>query len=116
MLVVCGVLIFVLPRRYVFIPLLVASILIPSEQKLVIGGLHFTLSRILLLLGWTRLLLVCLKAGRSGIRWTAIDSVFVAYCLSNAVMYSLLWGESGAVIDRLGFLYNTLGIYFFIRY
>jgi len=116
MLVVCGVLIFALPRRYVFVPLLVAAILIPGQQKVMIGGLHFTLPRILLLLGWMRLLLVRIQAGRSGIRWTTLDSVFVAYCLSNAIMYSLLWGESGAVINRLGFLYNALGIYFFIRY
>lgn len=114
-LAACGVLIFALPRRYVFIPLLIASILIPSEQKVMISGLHFTLSRILLLLGWIRLLLVRLKGGRN-LRWTALDSVLVAYCLADAIMYSLLWGESGAVINRLGFLYNSLGIYFFMRY
>ena len=115
-LALCGLLILVLPRRYVFVPMLVASLMIPLEQKVMISGLHFTLSRILLLFGWARLLSIWLMEGHSRLRWATLDSVFVAYCLSNAVMYSLLWGESGAVINRLGFLYNALGMYFFMRY
>jgi hypothetical protein len=114
-LLVAALLILALPRRYAFIPLLVSSLFIPLGQQAVLGGLHFTVARILLSVGCIRLLLVKAKEGRAGMRWTALDKVFIAYCLSSSVMFFLLWGEIGALVNRLGFLYNAFGLYFFAR-
>jgi len=115
-LLVAVVLLFGLRRRYAFIPLLVASLFIPLSQEVMVAGLHLTISRILLLFAWIRLLKTRHEEGRSGMRWTRLDTVFLAYCLVNAVAYFILWGEFGALVNRLGFLYNALGIYFFMRF
>ena len=49
--------------------------------------------------------------------WTRLDVVFLLYCFSNVITYVLLWaGDSGAIINRLGFLYNSCTMYFFVRF
>lgn len=115
---VCIVLLICLPRRFAFVPLLVGSILIPLEQQLVLGGIHLTMSRLLILSGWARLLFTRLQNQPAGsATWTPIDTTFLLYGISNATMYVLLWGgDAGAMINRAGFLFNAFGTYFFMRY
>jgi len=114
-LIAACILISVLPRRYAYVPVLLAALLVPVQEGVILGGLHFTLSRILLFFGWLRLLAVRVREGSSGMRWTSVDKIFIAYCLANAVMFFLLWGEMDALVNRFGFLLNALGMYFFMR-
>jgi len=116
LLLVAIVLLLVLPRRYVFIPLLVASLFLPATQQIMLGSLHLTVPRILLLFGFVRLAQIVKAHGRMGFRWNQLDTVFLAYCLVNTIAYWLLWADAGALVNRLGFLYNSLGIYFFMRF
>jgi hypothetical protein len=118
LVIACCVLLLCLPRRFVLVPMLVGSILIPLDQQVVLGGIHLTMSRLLILTGWVRLGQCRMQsASASSSRWTAIDTVFLLYGLSNAVMYVLLWGgDTGAIINRAGFLFNAFGTYFFMRY
>jgi hypothetical protein len=76
------------------------------------------MSRLVLVLAWIRLLLVKSQTGHSFVnRWTSFDTVFVAYSICNVVTFVLLWGgESGAIINRLGFLFNAWGMYFLLRF
>ena len=113
-LAVLGVLL--LPRRYAFIPLLVASLLIPLNQKVMILGLHFTFVRILLLFGWLRLLISRLLAGKSGMGWTSVDTAVVSFYLVSALAFFALWGDWGALVYQAGVLYSAFGVYFFLRY
>jgi len=118
LVIACCVLLLCLPRRYVFVPMLVGSILIPLDQQVIWGGIHLTMSRVLILTGWIRLGQRRMQtASASNSRWNAIDTIFLLYGLSNAVMYVLLWGgDTGAIINRAGFLFNAFGTYFFMRY
>lgn len=118
LVIASSVLLLSLPRRFVFVPMLVGSILIPLDQQVVLGGIHLTMSRLLILTGWVRLGQCRMQsASASNSRWTAIDTVFLLYGLSNAMMYVLLWGgDAGAIINRAGFLFNAFGTYFFMRY
>ncbi len=115
-LIIAIILVFALKRKYIFIPVLIASLLIPLEQQLMLGSLHFTLARIMLPFAWFRMLIIRVRQGRSGFRWNSLDTVFTSYVVSNAVLYSIRWGEVGAVVNRLGFAYDALGIYFLIRF
>jgi hypothetical protein len=115
---IVGILLFVLPKRYAYLPLIGASVLISLDEQLIIGGIHLTMSRLVLVFAWIRLLIVKNRTGRSFInRWTSFDTVFVAYSICNVVTFILLWGaESGAIINRLGFLFNAWGMYFLLRF
>src|SRR2546426_11289632 len=55
-MVVAAILILSRPRRYVIAPLLGAAFLIPMDQILMIGPVHFQMLRVLILLGWVKLL------------------------------------------------------------
>ena len=52
---IAGILICCLPRDKVIIPFLAACILIPNDQVLLLGGLHFPMQRILILFGLVRI-------------------------------------------------------------
>ena len=116
-LVLAVLLLWILPRRYAFIPLLVAAVFIPAQQVVIVAGLHLTLTRTLIGCAWMRLLWMrFVQRGPAMPRWQTLDSLMVAYYVAGCVTFPLLWGESGALVNRLGLLYNALGIYFFMRY
>lgn len=110
--------IFVVPRRYVIVALLTAIFLIPIDQVLVIGPFHFQMMRILILIGWIRLFTTKFSSGMelfSG-GLTAIDKAFILYVLWGALNFVLLWQEWGAVINQLGVVYTSLGIFILVRF
>jgi len=112
------ILILVLPRKYVVVPFLLAGLLIIVREQVVIAGLHFMIYRILILAAGIRLVTSYLMVERESFRWrlTSLDKCLVVWALSNAIMYTILWREVGALVNRLGFLYTTLGAYFIFRY
>jgi len=116
--VVCSVLILSLPRKYVIMPFLMAGILIPLGNQIVVGGLHFTLLRCLLAVGWVRMAWSAVMTHRDPFPGplNSLDKVLIAWALSNAIMFTILWGAFQAFVNRLGFLYVTLGAYFLLRY
>jgi hypothetical protein len=109
---VCAILaIFVLPRRHVVVPLLVAGLLLSLSTNFVVDSFHFSAFRLLLLAGWVRIVLG--QEAKFG-QLTLLDKVLLAWALGGSIMFCLLWGL-GAVANRLGFLYTTLGSYFLLR-
>jgi hypothetical protein len=116
-LLLAVLLLWVLPRRYCFIPLLVAAIFIPSVQVVIVSGLHLTLTRILIGSAWLRLLWMRFGSGGPSMpRWQTLDSLMLAFYAAGAITFPILWGDSGALVNRLGLMYNAFGIYFFMRY
>ena len=109
---VAGLLIIALPRKWAVLPLFAVAFLIPLAQRIVIAGLDFSMVRLLIIVGFLRLLTT-----RSPHPWkmNAIDKAMVLWMLSAVITYSLLWQTSGAFINRLGVALDTLGIYFLIR-
>ena len=98
-LVVAGILILMLPRKYAFVPFLIAGLLIPMNVALVVAGLHFGAERILILTGWIRLLA---WGERYPSRLSLIDKAVLYGALVNSVAYVMVWKEFGAVVNRLG--------------
>ncbi|HKW67607.1 MAG TPA: hypothetical protein VJP04_10000 [Terriglobales bacterium] len=112
-----GALILLLPRRHVIVPLLAASLLIPFDQVVLIGPLHWTMLRVLVLLGWVRVLAGALARQRllsHGLN--AVDKILILWAGISAFNIVLLWHSSAALINQLGALYNALGIYFLLRF
>ena len=115
---VAGALILLLPRKHVIVPLLAAGLLIPFDQVVLIGPLHWTMLRVLVLLGWVRVLAAMLSPRQrllnSGLN--AVDKALLLWAGISAFNIVLLWHSSVALINQLGALYNAFGIYFLLRF
>ncbi|ULA58168.1 MAG: conserved membrane protein of unknown function [Nitrospira sp.] len=103
---------FVLPRRYAFVPLLIAGCYMSLAQALIISGVHFNIIRILISLGILR---IFVRKEMFSIRLNPIDKVFLAWLFSSAFISALFNGENINLIGCLGSVYDGLGIYLIVR-
>jgi hypothetical protein len=112
LLVLCGVATFIAPRRYALVPMLVLVCLVASAQRVVVATLDFNFLRIIILFAWARILL---RNECSGWRWKLLDtavSVWVVVATSIALM---LQPTPATLINRLGLMYDAVGLYFVVR-
>jgi hypothetical protein len=103
------------PRRYLVIPLLLSMITIPMGVQIVVVGLHFMMLRIVLIFAWLRLI-GDRDFSPSHLQPNLIDKLVILWTIVSLVTFVLLWQDPGALIERLGFVYNTFGVYFLFRY
>lgn len=116
-LAVAIVLVLVLKRKYVIVPVLLLAFLVSPGEQYVLGGVHFSMLRILLPIAWIRLLLTGFgDRPAAPFRLSNIDWPVLLYFTDVAVAFTLVWGTFAAFTNRLGFLYNALGMYFLLRY
>jgi hypothetical protein len=94
------------------------SILIPMDQVLVVGGLHFSMLRILALFGIVRLLREKFSHHRrifsGGIN--KIDLAVIGVTVSIALAGILLFKEMAAAVYQFGSVYTVFGMYFLLRF
>ncbi len=117
-ILIAGVPICVLPRSKAIIPFLAAGILIPMDQVLVVGGLHFPMLRVLALFGFVRMIWEKLS-GKDEIfsgGMNGIDKAMLVLTIFIALDGMLLWRVSAEVVFQLGNLYTTFGVYFLMRF
>jgi len=81
-------------------------------QVVSVGGLHFTLLRIVMLLGWVRVLS---KREQRGFQLNEIDRAVIFWSASCFVMGLLLVPNKDGFQYELGEVYNALGLYFLMR-
>jgi hypothetical protein len=117
-LLLASALILLLPRKYAITPFLFGGLLITVRQEVVVFGLHLMIYRLLILAGWIRMLWSMSSTGERPFagRMSSFDKVFTLWALSDAVIYTILWRNPGALVNRLGFLYTAFGAYFLMRY
>ena len=117
-ILIAGALICFWPRRKVIGAFLFASILIPMDQVLLIGSLHFPMLRILILFGLIRIVKDKVRS-KAKVFTGGINKIDIALILLTAFVAIngiLLFQESGAVINQLGNLYTVFGVYFLLRF
>lgn len=112
-LVVSISLIVLLPRRYAVVPLLIMGIITPMDQRIVVFGINFMIIRILILFVYIR---ITLRSEYRSVKLNAIDKAFMLWVFSAVISYTLLWQTFGALVNRLGFAFNALGLYFLFRF
>src|SRR5271157_2479892 len=107
-----GLAVVTVGRRWVLLPLCLALIFIPMQQRLMIAGLNFDMSRIMLLFGFARLLA---RRELSRLRPTALDRLFVLWLAVGTLFYFL--GDPGtrSLTYRAGIMFDALGMYFLCR-
>lgn len=107
-----GVALLFVPRRYAVLPMILVACLIPSAQRVAVMGLDFTLLRILILFAWARVLM---RKEWAGVTWNRLDTMVLCWMLSGTLIYTFQNGTSAAFINRCGWMFDGLGMYFFFR-
>ena len=108
-----GFLMLVLPRRAAIIPLILAVVFIPIQERIIIASLDFFILRILVLFGWVRVLI---RSEYTEMRLNRIDRLMLLWTVSSVTVYTILWHTSGAFINRLGISFDIIGVYFLTRF
>jgi hypothetical protein len=117
-LLVAVMLILALPRNKVIIPFLFTFFTVPIAQVVVLGGLHFTVSRILIIAGLIRRA----ASGASSSEdkypggFNALDKVVVLWAVSALIVICLQWMNVQVLIKNLGDFLDALGGYLVVRF
>ena len=100
------------------VPFLAASILLPTDQVLVLGGVHFPMLRMLILFGLIRMIRVATSSSGTLLNGglSRIDTVLIWFSVLSAVAALLLWQQWATFVYQLGELYTALGTYFLLRF
>jgi hypothetical protein len=112
------VFVLILPRDKAITPFLIACFTIPVGQVVVLGGLHFTVLRILILAGLARRA----TGGRSSSGgkfaggFNDVDRFVVLWTVSALTILSFQWMEMQALIHNLGDFVDALGGYLVVRF
>ncbi len=107
-----GLLILLLPHRYVIAPFFIVACFITEMQRIVIADFDFTMLRLLLLPGFARIII---KREGYQFKLNRIDILVIAYIFSLTIIYIIREWSSTAIVNRLGYAFNVLGMYFFFR-
>ncbi|MCZ6835873.1 MAG: hypothetical protein O7G85_08875 [Planctomycetota bacterium] len=107
-----GMAILIVPRRWAIVPMLAAICFVAPAQRVVVFSLDFDVLRILLLIGWARVLL---RGETMGLKWRSLDLALIAWAVSGTVMMTLLYMSQRILIYRIGIMYDALGLYFLFR-
>lgn len=110
-LLVCGIALLTVRRRYATWPLLIMACFVASAQRITVAGADFDLLRILLLCGSARVLL---RGEYRHFRWNRLDATLVAWAILAAFIPIAREGTD-LLLNRLGHLYDALGFYFLSR-
>jgi hypothetical protein len=112
------VLILFRPRKSLLAPLFLFLFLVPSGQQFFLLGVHFYCSRILVLAGGARIMWDRFSHSGNVLAggFNIVDGVFTTWALYRAMAGSLLFMQSAAVINQVGFLWDALGMYFLLRF
>lgn len=105
------------PRNCAIAPFLLAFFTIPVNQVLVIGGIHFTALRILILASLGRTMMPNVgKEKRFAGGFNGIDKMVVLWSAWAVVALYLQFPQTQALINGFGVLVDTLGGYLVVRY
>ncbi len=111
-LVVLGLALLVVRRRSAFLPLLILSSYVSTAQRLVIATLDFSLIRVLILVGFARVLA---KGEYRYLKLNTVDKLIFAWAAFKLFAYVALRGNFGAFIYQAGVTFDVVGLYLLVR-
>lgn len=104
--------VFLAPRKYAVVPLLLLFAVIPSAQRISVVGLDFSLIRLLIIGGLVR---VTLRSEWTGFRLRAADYFVLGWAVIGVLTYAIQMGAVSAAITRGGYMIDAAGGYFLGR-
>jgi hypothetical protein len=117
-MVVSVILILFLPRKYVIVPVLLTSLVVPLAQQVLVGGLHVFVMRIIILFGCTRMLITKMSSQNELLPggFNSVDKWFTLWAIFRTLTSLILYASMPAVIGQGGFLWDVFGGYFLFRF
>ena len=117
-LAVTIVLMFVLPRKYIIVPVFLTLFLLPVGQQITVAGVHLYLTRILVMLGGIRVISAKMTSPDEvfGGGFTSIDKIFLFWAGVRSLCTVLEFVNTSVIINQMGFLCDVLGGYILLRY
>lgn len=113
-----AVFLWVLPRKYKAVPILLIAFLTPFEQQILIGGAHFYVGRIIVMVGICRLLLTKVSSPEplfmGGI--SGIDKLFILCTFVTGAVVILRERVTGALVNQIALWIDAFGLYFIFRW
>ena len=106
------ILTFAVPRKYFLVPYVVAACFVPTDQRIIIMGLDFTILRILVVAGVLRILLY---GEQKLIKWNKLDMTILLWVFYGASVYVIQWMNTKAIINRFGVIFDVVGLYWLFR-
>jgi hypothetical protein len=111
---IASIALLLVPRRLALLPLLVGAFYMTLGQGVLIGPFHFTVIRILVGVGVIRIL-VRREQPRNGLIGNTLDRLMIVWAAIAIGVSPFHDIPNATLINHLGMVYNTLGIYFLIR-
>ena len=117
MLIAC-VLILTLPRQKIIMPFLLAFFSIPIDQVVLVGGLHFPVQRVLIVVALIRRAMTSKSSTGSKFPggFNGLDAVVILWTVSQLVVNSLQWLELQAFVKLAGDFLDAFGGYLVVRF
>ncbi len=107
-----GILTVVLPRRLALLPFIALICFIPCTQRVAIAGLDFNLMRILLIFGWSRMIM---RGEIQALKLMKLDKLLIAWAATESLVFFSLYLNPGAIVTMAGRMGEALGGYFLVR-
>jgi hypothetical protein len=117
-ILLAGILMLVLPRGKAAVPFFLAAVIVPLDQVLVVGSLHFPMLRLLIVFGLVRIALDKLS-GKGDVYsggLNGIDKAMMVLATFTLINGILLWREPAEVVYQLGGILTSLGGYTVLRF
>jgi hypothetical protein len=111
-LVTAAVMLLALPRRWAPLPMIALACFVSPAQRVALFELDFDLLRIMVVVGWLRVLL---HAEFRDLRWRSVDTVVIVWALAGTAAFTVLHGSNEALVNRLGMMFDAVGMYFLFR-
>lgn len=111
-LIITAILVFIIPRRYLPLPFIIAAAYLTLGQQLILFGLNFFPIRILIALGCIRIII---RGEFKLLQINILDKFILTWIIVKFIIYIILYQTMEAFIFQAGFMYNALGLYFLLR-
>jgi hypothetical protein len=109
-LITFALLLFIVPRRHAALPLLITSFYMTQGQVIAIGPAHFTVLRLLVVIGFVR---VFCRGERLPGGVQPLDGLLLLW--AAILLVTGVFHISGALLFRSGVILTELGCYFLLR-
>ena len=111
-LILLCIAVLIIERKHTVLLLIFIVMFIPNAQRIVLGGIDFTMLRLLIIVAWIRFFL---KNEVHCIQFITLDYLLIVWAMSTTIIYSIQQASVSALVNRLGTSFDALGVYFFIR-
>lgn len=111
-LFVCGAAMLLASRRGAVLAMIAMACFVAPAQRIVVFTLDFNLLRVLVILGWLRLIL---RDEIRGFTWKGMDTAMALWAITGVAAFCALHGTLQAFVRVAGMAFDALGMYFLFR-